>query len=318
MIRAFVRLALVAIAALSTVHAVAAPSAAADQKTRLDAAWKAASDAAIMGPSTVKLLDQGRIAIAKGEAFVPAEQANQLMDALGNSKSSDRFGLIVGTDAQSDWLVDVTWTKEGYVRDGDAKEWQADDLLNSLREGTEAHNPERTARGLPAIDVLGWVQPPLYEAKTHRLIWSMSLADRGAPAGTPRTINYNTYALGRDGYFSLNLISGADTIAANKPVVHDLLSGLQYAQGKRYEDFDESTDKIAAYGLAALVGGVAVKKLGLLALAGVFLLKLWKLAVIGLIAVAAGVRKLFARRRDAVDEAGDAPVDAPAPGDEVP
>ena len=48
------------------------------------------------------------------------------------------------------------------------------------------------------------------------------------------------------------------------------MAAVKFNDGKRYTDFDSSTDKVAAYGLAALVAGVAAKKLGLLAIAGAF------------------------------------------------
>ena len=61
--------------------------------------------------------------------------------------------------------------------------------------------------------------------------------------------------------------------------------------------FNPSTDHIAAYGIAALVGGIAAKKLGLLALIGVFVLKFAKLIAIGAAALLAGAWKIFGRRR---------------------
>jgi uncharacterized membrane-anchored protein len=56
---------------------------------------------------------------------------------------------------------------------------------------------------------------------------------------------------------------------------------------------------VAEYGLAALVGGVAAKKLGLLAALGVFLLKFWKLLLIGLVAIGALISKLAGRKKAA-------------------
>lgn len=66
--------------------------------------------------------------------------------------------------------------------------------------------------------------------------------------------------------------------------------------GKRYSDFDASSDKVAAYGLAALVGGVAAKKLGLLALIGAFLAKSFKLVIVGVIAAGTAIRSYFSRK----------------------
>ena len=158
--------------------------------------------------------------------------------------------------------------------------------------------------GMPALDVLGWVEPPVYDKAAHRLVWSLRLKDRDAPESAPNTINYNTYALGREGYFSLDLITGSDTIAADKHIAHELLDSLTYVPGKRYEEFNGSTDKVAAYGLGALIGVVAAKKLGLIALLGIWALKLWKIGLVALIAVGAVARKFWNRARG-VPEAED-------------
>lgn len=273
----------------------AAPSRA-DIHAQLSEAWRAAAKTATRGPAEVKLLDEASVKLAADEAFIPAADANRIMQIMGNGSSPARYGLIVSPRSGGHWLIDVKWIKEGYVRDGDAKEWQADALLDSLREGTEHGNIERQARGLPAVDVVGWVEPPAYDEATHRLVWSLSLREHDAPAGEPQTINYNTYALGRDGFFSLDLVTSSNAVATDKDVVRDLLATLVYVPGKRYEDFDQSTDKVAAYGLAALIGAVAVKKLGLLALGAAFFLKIWKLAAVAVVAVLAGLRRFLGRR----------------------
>jgi len=264
----------------------------------VQAAWNAATKSAITGPAKVKLLDEATLDITSDEAFIPSAAANRIMAAYGNQSSPNRYGLVVSKNDKTTWMVDVNWIKEGYVRDGDAKDWKPDALLESLKEGTEQDNTTRIARGLPALDVIGWVQQPAYDAATHRLVWSLSLRDHGSSANQPQTINYNTYALGREGYFSLDLITGADTIASDKQVARNLLASLNYLPGKRYQDFKSSTDKVAAYGLAALIGVVAVKKLGLLAMLGVFFLKIWKLAAVAVAAAAASFRRFF-RRADA-------------------
>lgn len=267
-------------------------------QAEIQAAWQAAAKSGTFGPAQIRLLDQATLNITDDEVFIPAAEANRIMAALGNSSTPERFGLVTEKSDNVRWMVDVTWIKEGYVRDGDAKEWQADAMLEDLKEGTERGNAERLARGIPALDVTGWVEKPAYDSASHRLVWSLSLQDRGAPAGEPQTINYNTYALGREGYFSLDLITGSDTIGTDKLVARNLLGTLNYRPGKRYEDFSSSTDKVAAYGLGALVGVVAVKKLGLLGLIGVFLLKIWKLAAVALVGAGAAVRRFFGRQKE--------------------
>ena len=284
---------------LSPLHAQSSSSTALQEQ--LKAAWAAAAKTAISGPAQIRLLDEATLNIDASEIFIPAAQANGIMAALGNSSTPSRFGLVVAKKDDSPWMVDIDWIHEGYVRDGEAKDWQPDAMLDDLKSGTEQGNTERLAKGLPALDVTGWVEKPTYDARSHRLVWSLALRDRGAPASEPQTINYNTYALGRDGYFSLDLITGSDTVGADKQVARDLLANLSYLPGKRYEDFSSSTDKVAAYGIAALVGVVAVKKLGLLAMLGVFFVKVWKLGAIALAAAAGAFRRFF--KREAPGEA---------------
>jgi uncharacterized membrane-anchored protein len=310
-----------AIAAALALCAAGAPALAQpsqDEKNRaeIQAAWTAAGQAATYGPADISLADEATLKIPAGEAFIPAAEANRVMTALGNSADPGRQGLIVARDDKSPWIVDVGWTKEGYVRDGDAKDWQADEMLKNLKDGTESENAQRIARGFPALEVTGWVEPPTYDAAKHQLVWSLGLRNKDAPAGQPQTINYNTYALGRAGFFSLDLITGSDTIAADQQVAHDLLGSLSFSGGRRYQDFNASTDKVAAYGLAALIGVVAVKKLGLLAALSVFLLKVWKLGLLALAAASAAIRKFF-RRKSADEEWEPEPEEAAAPSPDV-
>jgi uncharacterized membrane-anchored protein len=273
-----------------------APAPATDHKAEIEAAWKAADKTATAGPAEIKLLDQATLKLPADQTFVPSAEAAQIMRAYGNQNDSTLTGLVVGTKDEDTWLITIRHVEEGYVRDGDAKEWEPDALLDSLKEGTEDANKDRVDRGFPELEVLGWVQPPAYDATTHRLVWSLSVRNKGAAETGPNNINYNTYALGRDGYFSLDLLTNAPDIDHDKPAVQALLGGLQFLPGKRYEDFNSTTDKVAEYGLAALIGAVAVKKLGLLALAGVFLLKVWKIGMIAILGLAAAARRIFRRR----------------------
>jgi uncharacterized membrane-anchored protein len=102
--------------------------------------------------------------------------------------------------------------------------------------------------------------------------------------------------LGRQGYVSLNLITNSSTVEADKPAAHQLLEAVNFNDGKRYSDFNESTDKVAAYGLAALVGGIAAKKLGLLAGLGVLIAKFAKVIIAVVVGAGAAITKWFKGR----------------------
>jgi uncharacterized membrane-anchored protein len=268
-------------------------------EAEINAAYQAGMQAGTRGPAKVALIDQASLSIPADQVFMPKVEATRLLRALGNTVSGDTLqGLVIGLKQQDQWIVVVRYIKEGYIKDDEAKDWNADELLANLKEGTAESNKDRAARGFPEIEILGWVEKPTYDATTHRLVWSLLSKDKSEQDSAVKGINYNTYALGRDGYFSLNLLTDSNRVGGDKAVARTLLAGLAYDSGKAYEDFNPSTDKIATYGIAALVGGIAAKKLGLFALIGVFVLKFAKVIAIGAAALLAGLWKLFGRKRE--------------------
>jgi len=71
----------------------------------------------------------------------------------------------------------------------------------------------------------------------------------------------------------------------------------EFSAGHRYTEFNASTDKVAAYGVAALVAGGVAAKMGLFAKLGVLLLGLKKGLVFLLAGAGALVAKIFKRDR---------------------
>jgi uncharacterized membrane-anchored protein len=259
------------------------------------AVWQAAFAAMEHGPSTVALQNQAKLALPEGYGFVPREQGAKLMDVLGNQTDERFIGLIFPDAEESNWFVTVDYEPSGYIKDDDAKDWNAAELLQNLKDGTEAGNEHRRDLGVPEIQVTRWVEKPAYDAQNHRLVWSAEAREKGGQDPDP-TVNYNTYVLGREGYVSLNLITNSSTVESDKPAAQELLAAVNFNEGKRYTDFNASTDKVAAYGLAALIGGIAAKKLGLLAAAGVFIAKFAKLILVGLAAAGGAIAKFFKGR----------------------
>jgi uncharacterized membrane-anchored protein len=250
--------------------------------------------ATISGPKDIPLAGQAQLHLPADKVFIPKAEAAEMMRKMGNPGDyKDLQGLIFPKAEGADWFVVVEFEKAGYVKDDDAKDWKADDLLKQFREGTEEANKERSKMGVTPLEIVGWAEPPAYDAKTHRLVWAMTSRDKGAPADAELGVNYNTYALGRDGYFTLNLVTALKTLPTEKEEAKSLLAALDFDSGKRYTDFNSSTDHVAEYGLAALVLGVGAKKLGLLALAFAFIAKFAKLALLAVVGVGAAVKKFF-------------------------
>jgi len=256
-------------------------------------AAEAANKAAIAGPATQGMLDQADFTIEKEFDYIPTAEGAAFMRAMGNRIGPNFVGLI-SPHGEGNWIAVVSFSKDGYIKDDDAKDWNADDLYDKLSKGNEAGNEERRQRGFDEIEMLGWIERPVYDATTHRLIWSVATRAKNKP-GASQSAHYNTYLLGREGYFSIEFITPQSTIEARKPIARQLLADVAFKPGKRYEDFSASTDKVAAYGLAALVGGIALKKLGLLALGAAFFAKFAKLIIVGAVAAMAAFKKFFRR-----------------------
>ncbi|WP_020177919.1 DUF2167 domain-containing protein [Methylopila sp. M107] len=270
-----------------------AQSVAEARDAELKAAFQAANGVAKHGPATIALSGQGTMELPAGFALVPQPEAGRVMRAQGNSASPDLAALVYPT-GEGGWFASIRYVAAGYIRDDDAKDWNADELLENLRAGTEESNELRVAKGIPPIEVRRWIEKPAYDAESHRLVWSALAVDKGA-ADADGAVNYNTYALGREGYFSLNFITGQAEIDNEKAIARKLLNAIKYDAGKAYGDFNAGTDRVAEFGLAALIGGVAAKKLGLFALIGAFVLKFAKFFLLGGALLFGGLFKLFRR-----------------------
>jgi uncharacterized membrane-anchored protein len=297
---AAVGVALMATLATPTLARAQSTPAAQSEEARADelkAAWMAGARAATEGPADITLIDQATMKLPVGYDFIPKAEGGRILRALGNTVGESTFvGLIVGTKPGDEWIVSTRFIKEGYIKDDDAKNWDADELLTNIKEGTAQANKDRADRGFPELEVVGWVEKPAYDSATHRLVWSLLAKQKDGADTADNNVNYNTYALGREGYFSLNLLTSSSRVDADKDAAHELLAALSYTPGKGYEDFNASTDHIAEYGIAALVGGVVAKKLGLFALIGVFVAKFAKVIGVAALAFGGAVWNFFRRK----------------------
>ncbi|RDZ27714.1 DUF2167 domain-containing protein [Lysobacter silvisoli] len=247
---------------------------------------------------------QGQVAVAPADAqlklgkdfrYLGAADAQKVLEQLwGNPPDSDVLGLIVpaGVDLldEHSWAVVVTYVDEGYVSDEDAAKIDYAQMLKDMQEGTQEANAERRKAGYEAIELVGWAEPPRYDAATKKLYWAKELAFEGSPN---HTLNYDIRVLGRRGYLSLNAVAGMGELAQVRSGMQRLLPQVEFDAGARYADYDSSTDKTAAYGLAALVGGGLAAKAGLFAKIGALLLGLKKLLIPLVLVVGAAFGKLI-------------------------
>lgn len=240
-------------------------------------------------PSTFKYLD------AKDAKTV-------LVDLWGNPKeqADDVIGLLMPAETtpldSNCWAVTISYSNDGYVSDSDASKINYDDLLKQMQQSVRDDNKERAKEGYPNVDLVGWAAPPRYDATTHKLYWAKDIRFAGEPQDT---LNYDIRVLGRRGVLELDAVAGMNQLTEIENQTPDILNMVDFDQGNRYADFDPKVDKVAKYGIAALVaGGVvgAAAKLGLFKLIWVFILAAKKFIIIGLAAIAAFFKRIFKGR----------------------
>jgi uncharacterized membrane-anchored protein len=81
--------------------------------------------------------------------------------------------------------------------------------------------------------------------------------------------------------------------------MQSVLSFVDFNPGHRYADFIPGTDKLATYGIGALIAGKVAAKAGLFKLLLGAVMAAKKLVVVIAIAAVASLRRLFRRRDDA-------------------
>ena len=223
-----------------------------------------------------------------------ADSRKVLEDLWGNPPDDSVLGMLVPDNApfgsEHNWAVVLTYSDDGYVSDEDAAKMDYDQILADMKQDIHDANDDRKAQGYGTLELVGWAQPPNYDAASKRIYWAKELEFDGNP---DHEVNYDIRVLGRSGYLSLNAVASASDLALVKDGMTRVLPMAQFDSGHRYADYQPGKDKLAAYGLAALVGGGLAAKAGLFAKLGVFLLAAKKFILLGLVAIGAFLKKLF-------------------------
>jgi uncharacterized membrane-anchored protein len=229
----------------------------------------------------------------------PEDTTKVLVDGWGNPPGAKTLGMILPADVNplsaAGWGVIITYDKDGHVKDDDADKINYTDLLKDMQEGMVENNKARKEQGYAAMTMLGWAEPPTYDKSQHKLYWAKELHTEGS---ADNGLNYNIRVLGREGVLVLNAVSGMDQIAQVKTEMKNVTAFTEFTPGNRYTDFNSDTDKVAEYGIAALVAGGVAAKLGFFGKIFALLLAFKKFILIGLALAGSWVYKLFGRKKE--------------------
>jgi uncharacterized membrane-anchored protein len=252
---------------------------------------------------------QGEVALPDGMAtlhvpagfcYLDANDSRQLLVDIWHNPPTAANGVLgmllpmqEGAPDVQNWGVVITYDQEGYVKDGDADSIDYTALLKKMQDATLANNAKRQEAGYPPMELVGWAAPPHYDKANKKLYWAkeLKIGDHAE-----HTLNYDVRILGRRGVLSLNAIAGVDQLQEIEQATPKILSMVNFNEGHRYADFNPKTDKVAEYGLAALVAGGILAKVGGFKLLWVGLLAMKKFIIIGFVAVAGFFKRLFGGR----------------------
>jgi uncharacterized membrane-anchored protein len=277
---------LVALACSAAARAVLAADAA--DASRDELVRKLRELAWVKGPTSVPVGNNARLTIPADYVFLDAANTTKF-EELNENLSGGKEVMVAPADLH--WSAYLEFEDGGYVKDDEKID--ADALLKSLQEGTESNNAERAKRGWSALHVLGWAAPPAYNRDTRRLEWATTLQSQ---EGTG--VNFFTKILGRRGHTSVVMVAAPSRLAQAEAALNSVLDGYAFNSGESYAEWKPG-DKVAEYGLAALVLGgaaaVATKK-GLWAVIASFLAAAWKAVAAGVVAVGAWLRNRFRKK----------------------
>ena len=245
----------------------------------------------IQGPTNVSLVGRATLQIPKGFRFLESKGAQEFLKKTGNRPSGQETGLLMHT--QDEWWVILEFEEIGYVKDDEKKELDADKLIASYKQGSESMNEARQERGTPPIRIVGWHVAPNYNDITKNLEWSVE-----AESGGEKFVNYNVRLLGRKGVTKVTLIEDRSHVDATLPQFREILRSHQYGDGESYAEYRQG-DRIAQYGLGALVLGgaaAAAAKFGLFAPLILFIKKAWKVVAAAVVGAVMWIKNLITGR----------------------
>lgn len=242
-------------------------------------AWQA-------GPTEGRISSKATIKVPQGYVFLDEKNTSRFLELTGNPPRNGHY--LFAPDSFAWWSV-FAFDDSGYVKDDETID--ADALLKTLKESDGPANKERKKLGMQELQTVGWEVPPHYDTQTKRLEWGLRLKSSSGE----HIVNYTSRLLGRSGVMSAILVADPQTLAQDTQAFKTGLTQFSYVPGEKYAEFKQG-DKIAEYGLAALIVGgaaaVATKK-GFWTAIVAFLGAFWKLIAGVVVAALAALRSMF-------------------------
>lgn len=236
-----------------------------------------------IGPTTGDL-GNAKLELGPGWAFTGRRGHREWVTDNGDAPYGNERGVLQPVAWDKTWVVFFSFDDVGYIEDAENEELDADEIYDGYRQGVKEQNKRLQAAGSTGYTLKGWKTKPHYEAATNTLEWCLIAEIDGQTI-----VNHEIRILGRKGVMSATIACSPeelDRIALKE--TRQALEGFSFESGESYAEYQKG-DKIAKYGLAALVAGGS---LALAAKSGL-LGKLLKPIIAGVVIVGAVIAKFF-------------------------
>lgn len=244
----------------------------------------------VQGPKDLPAIGNATLSLPGNYIFLGNEDTKKFMVLNENPPDPEDEQLFAPRDLH--WFALIDFAPDGYVKD-DGK-IDADAILAGIKQGNEQANAERRKNGWGELEIVGWKKAPYYDQETKRLEWALEARD-----GNGETINFLTKILGRHGVTSATLVASPDRFDADLTEFKQALTHYTFNTGEKYSEYKPG-DKVATYGLAALIAGGAAAvatKVGFWKWLGIALAASWKFIWVPIVAAWAAIKRFFRRKR---------------------
>ena len=243
------------------------------------------------GPVTATIGDKATVNIPPGYMFLDAENT-KIFDRMNGNPPDEGFYTIM--PESGGWFGQFYFEEAGYIKDDE--EIDPDNLLSSIKSADKAGNEERERLGMGKLYTDGWAVVPHYDEVSKRLEYGLRL--RSEQGGLSQ--NYKIRLLGRSGVMTALLVGNVESLDSDLREFRTIIDNYSFVPSQAYSAYQPG-DKVAEYGLAALVlGGAAAvaSKKGFWAVLAGLIASAWKVLLALGAAALVGIAKLFGRNKD--------------------
>ena len=169
---------------------------------------------------------------------------------LGHPTERSGLEAMVIGGREADQLITFESFQTGYVTLDDWSQVDPVALLAEINRNTERENQERREQGLSELHVQSWLRPPKLNRNMATVYWTIATDET-----TGTSVSSVALRLGRNGFEKLTWITSQDKYLATGKHLDEMLRAHGFGPETAYADH-VSTDKIAEYGIAALIAKV--------------------------------------------------------------